>query len=426
MFWEKYNFSQIKSKVFEALSKNANYRSENILGLPDTFLDSAIFHDDDAALFLKDAPFLSALLANPDHIGVHTLEDEHEDFFSGTQEIEKDVIKICAEEIFGAEEHSYDGYVANGGTEANIEALWIYRNYFMEEYVAAIDDIAVIYSTDTHYSIPKAIDLLNLQGIEIAVHPKTRELNILDLEEKIKGALSTGFKYFIVNINMSTTTFGSVDDIENVISLLNLLHINYKLHVDAAIGGFIYPFTSPNNLFSFKNPDVTSFSMDGHQMLQTSFGTGIFLIRKEYLKYVCTNAADYVKEKYFTLCGSRSGANAVCAWMILRTYGSIGWSVKMNQLIDKTTSICNTFDGLGLGYFRNPNLNIIAIQSKCINKQLAKKYHLIPDNPTENPDWYKMVVTAHIKQEIIDKFLIELKNELHINQNKSDGLSFKI
>ena len=132
MFWEKYSYSQIKSKVFDSLSKNTNYRTENIIGIPGTFLDTDIFYDD--APFLKDAPFLSTLIANPNHIGVHTFGDEHEDFFSGTQELEKDLIKICAEEIFGAEPNSYDGYVASGGTEANIEALWIYRNYFKKEY----------------------------------------------------------------------------------------------------------------------------------------------------------------------------------------------------------------------------------------------------------------------------------------------------
>lgn len=411
MYWAKYKFSQIKSKVFEALSKNVNYRTENILGLSTTFLDTDMFNDD--APFLKDAPFLSTLIANPNHIGVHTFNDEYKDFFSGTQEIEKDLIKICAEEIFGAEEHTYDGYVSSGGTEANIEALWIYRNYFIEEYIADIDDIAVIYTTDTHYSIPKAINLLNLQGIEIPVDPKTRELDILDLEEKIKDALTSGFKYFIVNINMSTTMFGSVDDIKKVTSLLNLLHINYKLHVDAAFGGFIYPFTNPNNLFSFKNKNITSFSIDGHKMVQAPLGTGIFLIRKDYLKYVCTNEAGYVKGKDFTLCGSRSGANAVCLWMILRMHGSIDWTVKMNQLIVKTNLICEALNELGVDYFRNPHLNVITIRGKYVSKRLAKKYHLVPDNHAEKPDWYKIVVMTYEKQGVIDNFLSDLKKESH-------------
>ncbi|MGZ4099335.1 MAG: aspartate aminotransferase family protein, partial [Bacteroidia bacterium] len=174
MHWEKYSYSLIKNKVFESLSRNTNYRTENILGIPGTFLDTDIFYDD--APFLKDAPFLSTLIANPNHIGVHTLGDEHEDFFKGTHEIEKDLVKICAEEIFDADAGEYDGYVASGGTEANIEALWIFRNFFLQERKAKINEIAVIYSMDTHYSIPKGIDLLNLGSIEIKVHNETREI----------------------------------------------------------------------------------------------------------------------------------------------------------------------------------------------------------------------------------------------------------
>ena len=415
MFWEKYNYSQIKSKVFEALSKNTNYRTENILGIPGTFLDTEIFYDD--AAFLKDAPFLSTLIANPNHIGVHTFGDEHEDFFSGTHEIEKDLIKICAEEIFHAEPFSYDGYVASGGTEANIEALWIYRNFYLEEYKANLQDIAVVYSADTHYSIPKALNLLQLHGIELRVDEKTREIVIKDFEQKIEAALKKGVKYFIINVNMSTTMFGSVDDIDRLTSFLNLLHINYKLHVDGAYGGFIFPFTNNSNSYNFKNPNITSFSIDGHKMLQAPYGTGIFLIRKDYLQYVCTNEAGYVKGKDYTLCGSRSGANAVCVWMILRIHGSSGWTVKMLQLVDRASFICEKLDALHISYFRHPDLNIVTINANFMSRELAMKYHLVPDTHEEKPNWYKIVVMPHVKQGIIDNFLIELTNEQKQHSN---------
>lgn len=72
------------------------------------------------------------MVANPNHIGCHTIDTDHEEMFSGTQEIEHDLIRICAEEIFKGEPQGYDGYVASGGTEANIQAMWIYRNFFMQ------------------------------------------------------------------------------------------------------------------------------------------------------------------------------------------------------------------------------------------------------------------------------------------------------
>ena len=72
-------------------------------------------------------------------IGCHTLAGS-EPFFRGTQEIEKELLQICAEEILGAEAGSYDGYVSSGGTESNIQALWIFRNrYILDNCVQEAD-----------------------------------------------------------------------------------------------------------------------------------------------------------------------------------------------------------------------------------------------------------------------------------------------
>lgn len=405
MYWPKLNTQKIKQTVFDALSKNINYRSETILGVPGTYLDTEIFYDD--APFLKDSPFLSTLIANPNHIGCHTLGEAHEDMFSGTQELEKRLIQICAEEIFKADPGSYDGYVASGGTEANIEAIWIYRNYFIENSGAKLDEICIVSSLDTHYSIHKASNLLNVENIVIPVN-QFRQISITDLEKNVNKAIRVGKKYFIVVLNMSTTMFGSVDDIHSVTNYFNLLHLNYKLHVDGAYGGFIYPFTNHESAFNFKNPDVCSISIDGHKMLQAPYGTGILLIRKNFMPYVCNDNATYVNGKDYTLVGSRSGANAICVWMILHAHGSEGWTKKMRELVDKTSDFCAVLNEMEVEYYRNPHLNIVAIKSSYIPAELARKYVLVPDTHEGVPQWYKVVVMPHVHQNALSNFLKEL------------------
>lgn len=409
MFWPKLSPQKVKLRMFEALSKNANYRSEYILGIPGTHLDTEVFYDD--APFLKDAPFLSMFIANPNNIGCHTLEGEHEDIFKGSQEIELDLLRICAEEIFSAGKGQYDGYVASGGTEANIEALWIYRNYFVMENGARPEQIAVINSGDAHYSFPKACNLLSLKQIVIGVDNNTREMNIGELEQKIHAAIQDGIRYFIVVANLSTTLFGSVDDIDKITNVLNLFHLNYKLHVDASYGGFIYPFTNADSRYNFRNPNVSSITMDGHKMLQAPYGTGIFLVRKDMMAYVSTKEASYINGGDFTLSGSRSGANAACVWMILHMHGSVAWSVKMNQLLNKTLAVCNALDDMGIEYYRNPFLNIIAIKSKFVSPALAKQFYLVPDSH-HKPLWYKLVMMPQVKEGIVEQFLSQLGNDL--------------
>lgn len=409
MYWPKLTNEKIKQKVVHALSKNANYRTTAILGVPATYLDPEIFYDD--APFLENAPFLSTLISNPNHIGCHTLENPGEKLFKGTQEIENELINICAEEIFQGEKNGQDGYIASGGTEANIEALWIYRNYFMVNHKAKPENIGVIYSQDSHYSIAKGINILNIKSIQIDVDCNTREILIADLKNKITIAQQNGIDFFIVILNMSTTMFGSVDDIENITSLLNTENITYKLHIDAAFGGFIYPFTNTNNKYTFKNPNITSFTIDAHKMLQTPYGTGIFLIRKNYMNYVKTEEAQYVMGTDHTLCGSRSGANAIAVWMVLHTYGSEGWKNKMQTLIDRTTDICAQLDAIGVKYYRNPYLNIIAIHASEITKSIADKYLLVADSYENKTLWWKIVVMPHITRGIIDAFINDIKSE---------------
>ncbi|MDF2438684.1 MAG: PLP-dependent enzyme glutamate decarboxylase [Bacteroidota bacterium] len=384
-----------------------NYRKSMVLGIPGTYLDSEVFYED--APFLENAPFLSTLIANPNHIGCHTI-GETEKIFKGTQEMEREMISICAEQVFGGNEAEQDGYVASGGTEANIQALWIYRNYFVKEYDAKINEIAVVYSEDSHYSFAKGANLLNLRSLVVNVNSDTRAIDTRDLKTKIRDVQKEGVNFFIVNLNLSTTMFGSVDDIDTVVDFLAENNLNFRLHIDAAFGGFIYPFTNPENSFSFKNAYITSITIDAHKMMQTPYGTGIFLIRKGFMKYVCTEEAQYVTGKDHTLCGSRSGANAIAIWMILHNYGSEGWKMKMQSLVDRTTELCCQLDKLGIEYFRNPFLNIIAIRAKYISSNIADKFVLVPDKH-EDPHWWKIVMMPHITKGNIDTFISELKTQ---------------
>ncbi|MCB0401899.1 MAG: aspartate aminotransferase family protein [Flavobacteriales bacterium] len=414
MNWEKLTHDQINERVKQALSENMSYKTKKILGVPASYLDEEQFYDD--APFLEESPFLATLIANPNHIGCHTLSDESEPFFKGTQQLEKELISICAEEIFAGDQGQQDGYVAPGGTEANIQALWIYRNYFMREHGAGLNEIALVYSQDSHYSMPKGGNLLHLKSIVLEVDEHSRAIKPDAFEHQLQEARAAGIRYFIVVMNLSTTMFGSVDDIDLVTAILYKNDINFKLHVDGAFGGFIYPFTCPESSYTFRNPAISSFTLDGHKMLQSPYGTGIFLTRKGLMQYALTEEAAYVKGKDYTICGSRSGANAISIWMILRTHGSDGLKVRMQHLADKAGNLCDRLGKAGVEFFRNPYINIITIKAEYITKEIAAKYSLVPDQH-DHPSWYKIVMMHHVKQGVLDNFMIDLKATLHTNAN---------
>jgi len=417
MHWPEKSFNELKSVVLNALEHNASYYNHNIMGLPATYLDPKMFPAD--ADFLEDAPFIQSFIENPNHIGLHTY-DSSLPTFNGTQQIEIDLLRICAEEIFKAVPNTYDGYVASGGTECNIQAIWIYREYYKNVLNAKNDEIVVLFSEDTHYSLYKACNILHLNFKVLDVDFHNRVINLENLDNQLNKLKVDGVKYFITVLNMGTTMFGSIDDIDSITHLYNSHNLQFKIHVDAAFGGFIYPFTNPNNIFNFENPNVDSLSVDGHKMLQAPYGTGIFLIKKGMIDNVLTEEASYIEGLDHTLCGSRSGANAIATWMILNIHGSKGLMNHMEQLIRKTAFICKSLSELDIRFFRNEYMNIVTILSEDIPRRICEKYTLVPDTHKGQPKWWKIVVMEHVNWQLIDNFL----NDVTQYKNETIEMSF--
>lgn len=407
-YWKKLTVQQRREHIAEALKEVVNFSEDISLGYPASKLDGKVFYDD--APFLKEAPTLQAFVANPNNIGCHTLGTS-EKAFKGTQTIEREVLDVIAVDIFKAKPNSFDGYISPGGTEANIQALWMYRNYFINKYKAHPSEIAILATEDTHYSIPKGSNLLMLDWLRIPVDFDSRKIQKQALKNTILEAKKNGKKYFIVVVNMGTTMFGSVDDISDYTDILERENLEYKLHIDGAYGGFVYPFNNKENDMNFGNPKVSSITIDAHKMLQAPYGTGIFVCRKGLIENVLTKEAEYVEGMDLTLCGSRSGANAVAVWMILFTYGPYGWFENISVLQMRTAWFCKELDKLGIEYFREPFMNIVTIKSKYIPEEIADRFQLVPQKHDETNQWYKVVLMGHVEVDDLMSFIEELKKE---------------
>lgn len=402
---------EIKDRVYQALAENRNYDSDYILGIPGTYLDTAQFHRD--ADFLEDAPFLRTFINNPNHIGCHTLTgDGGEDMFRGTQKIEVELIRLISEEIMRAEPKSIDGYVAPGGTEANIQALWVYRNYFQKEFDAKPSEIAVVFSSDSHYSFYKGANILGIRAFPIPVDTADRSIKAAALETVLDQAQAEGLKYFVAIANMSTTLFGSVDDPDEIAAVFDRKELPFKMHVDGAFGGFIYPFTNPDSKLHFGNPHISSMTVDAHKMLMAPYGTGVFMIRQGWIQHAATTEASYVQGLDYTMVGSRSGAQAISIWMILMTHGPRGWRNTMERLIIETDKLCHALDEMGISYFRNPHLNIVAMHAPQIPAHIPSKYRLVSDNFGAEPKWWKIVVMQHTIGKVVDQFIADMREAL--------------
>ncbi len=404
-FWKKLSQEEIESRVFTALKGNVNYDLENILGIPASYLDDKVFNQDSS--FLKQAPYISTLVHNPNHIGCHTIGTS-ESFFAGTQEIERELINVAAVDILNAEPDACDGYVASGGTEANIQAIWTNRNYFVQEFGAEYDEIAILCNEDSHYSMDKASNLLGIGIYKAAVNFDTRLTSEELVDAQVSQAKSEGKKYFIVVCNMMTTMYGSVDSVSDYTNVLRAQGVQFRVHIDGAYGGFYYPFAAGKHDLDFSNPDVYSVTLDAHKMAQAPYGTGIFIARKGLINYANTKEASYIVGEDCTLIGSRSGANAVAIWMILMKNGPYGWQEKIFILQKRTDWMCKALKTLGIEFYRNDASNIITIKSSFVKPETAAKFGLVPDNH-HSPNWFKIVLMEHVTIEKLQLLVADLK-----------------
>lgn len=404
--WPRMSREAIRAHVFDALHQNINFelQGDAVLGVPASSLDPKVFYSD--APFLADAPFLSALVANPNHIGCHTLGTS-EPFFSGTHRIEQELVNLCAEHILNADE-ACDGYVTAGGTEANIQAVWIYRNYFMRTFGAKPEDITLLCSADSHYSVHKAADLLNIRVATLAVDQATRSIASATMHDAVLRLKAENRKYVIAFSNMMTTMFGAVDDPQLFGDALTQHGMEFMLHVDGAYGGFYHPFSGNKVVADFRNNFVNSVTLDAHKMVQAPYGTGILVIKKEWMKYTQTAEASYVAGADYTLSGSRSGANAIAVWMILMTYGFQGWTSKIHDLSARADQFAAGLINLGIAFFRSPQSNIITLRGSEVAPEIAQRFGLVPDNH-HHPKWYKVVVMEHATTERLNALLLALK-----------------
>ncbi len=405
-YWKKLPHQELQERIEKALRENVDFANDTSLGYPASKLDDKVFYSD--APFLKDAPTLKTYVANPNHIGCHTYGTS-EKAFKGTQEIEREVLKVLAVDFFKLESEEFDGYIAPGGTEANIQAMWVFRNYFTNNYQAKNNEISILASQDTHYSIPKGSNLLNIDLLSIPVAFENRKIDASALEKIVKNAVRKGKKYFIVISNLATTMFGSVDDPDIYTDLLEKLDLNYKLHIDGAYGGFVYPFSNLKSPINFSNPKICSITIDAHKMLQSPYGTGVYICRKGLIENVLTKEAEYVEGMDLTLCGSRSGANAIAVFMILFTYGPYGWYEKISVLLMRTNWFCKQLDKLDIKYFREENMNIVTIHSEYIPHDIALKYDLVPEQHNDQNKWYKVVIMDHVEIDNLMQLINALK-----------------
>jgi tyrosine decarboxylase/aspartate 1-decarboxylase len=353
----------------------------------------------DKDIKFADGHILGSMITNPHEIALHAhsmfLESNlgNTRLYPGTKELEDRVIKMLSNLLRG--EGVY-GSIVNGGTEANITALWLAKKLYGKS--------QVIYPVSAHFSIKKAIDLLGLEGVPIGLDSEFR-LDLGQLESKISE------KTTAVIAMAGSTELGVIDPVEEI---AKITQDRCFLHVDAAFGGMVIPFLKqlghelPD--FDFAIRGVDSIAVDPHKMGQATIPAGALFIReKKHLDKIAVDTPYLTITRQATLAGTRNSAAVAGAFAVMSHLGRDGYCKLVSKCMDVTKYFQTMLLHNGFSLVREPVLNIIAID---IGKAAEVEQELVKMNwwvsKILNPCGLRFVVMPHVTKEVVDRFIPDL------------------
>ncbi len=401
---------------------------------------------------------------NHNLIGSHTRGDQGEGGFSQAQELEAKVISMVGSVLGASDRNAIDGFFCGGGTEANLQGMWIGRELLRRHPDPESRGIVVLTTPLRHYSIDKAASILDLGGVKRYPCPKCgqkhlempdgsgRGLNLVamnergemdvdDLERIVRSRHEQGYRQFMIVPTAATTALGSIDPIERISELIaelrRALDLAFYLHVDASFGAFTIPFASDHSTGSevrigFDLPEVMSVAADADKMGHLPYPAGIFLCRRGLLDYVVRHV-NYVKgHRDDTVPGSRSFLPAALGWLKYRALGTQGQKDFVLERIEQRDRLVELLeerfpdaDGPVKVLPCSPCVNLLAIEIDAVDGAALSaaledgvlapyqlRYDFFPSDPSDCDSCpktvYKICVMPHVDP-YLDRFVDDLE-----------------
>lgn len=291
-----------------------------------------------------------------------------------------------------ADHPSAGGYIASGGTEANIQAVRIARNRARTR-----DDITtpnIVVPESAHFSFTKASDVL---GVELRRAP----LSEYRADPDAMAELADKDTALMVGV-AGTTEYGRVDPIPDIAALA---HEHGALcHVDAAWGGFVLPFTDYE--WNFAHTPIDTMTIDPHKMGQAVVPAGGLLTRApELLDPLAIDTPYLESTSQVTLTGTRSGAGVASAVAAMDALWPDGYRKAARIGQDNAEWLANALSVRGYAVV-DPVLPLVAtdIPQETIRKLRDKDWRVSKTSTGE----LRIVMMPHVTREMLQAFVSDL------------------
>ncbi len=257
-----------------------------------------------------------------------------------TAEVSKRCVRMLHNLFHGEGEEDSPGTACAGSSEAvmlgALAMKWRWKN---ARKAAGESDAApnLVYGADVHVVWDKFCRYFDVEPRAIPV-PKGETVVGPDdfephIDENTIGVVAV----------VGTTFTGECDDVVGIDALLTDLRgkgLDVPMHVDAASGGFVFPFSDPDYTWDFRLESVKSINVSGHKFGLVYPGVGWLVLRDEsQLPEDLVFYEDYLGERdaTFTLNFSGSSALILAQYYQLIRFGRAGYT-NLVEMMDKNAA----------------------------------------------------------------------------------------
>lgn len=332
---------------------------------------------------------LDALLRFP----INNIGDPYIPSRSGTHlhDLERAVVSAVAP-LAGLNAGHVRGYVTSGSTEAVIHALHLGRDTLR---IPDGPKPMIVASDQCHGCVLKAARLLDLPCVAVPAHAEGH----IDID-RFAATLRRYADHPCLAVATAGTTFlGAVDRTDLMVQALETTHHGrYRLHVDAALGGFLLPYTQATgwNLESGGH----SFSVSGHKMIGVPVPCGIVVWNPDSFN-LSNEHFEYLGGPDTTLTGSRCGLAVGALWLALHHWPATRLAEQAHGCLERAAMLVNLLNHAGWPAQRHAHSTTVVLprppESVCLQWQL----------PTEGTRTH-VVVTPRVDRPLLERFVASL------------------
>lgn len=358
-----------------------------------------------------------------------------------TAEISKRCVRMVHHLFNGPEGQESPGAACAGSSEAvMLGALSMKWNWKARRKAAGKPDSTpnLVYGADVHVVWDKFCRYFDVEAREVPVPKGKSTMGPEDLRPHID-------ENTIGVVGVIGTTFtGECDDVEGIDAMLTELKgkgLEVPMHIDAASGGFVFPFSHPDYEWDFRLDSVVSINTSGHKFGLVYPGIGWLVTRTDaQVPEDLIFYEDYLGEKdaTFTLNFSGSSSFVLAQYYQFLRLGHSGYRTAVGAMWKNRETLAHRLAELDaitvFDQSDRPTLPLLIaatrseepFDSNDLVGDLARRrgwmipaYQLPPDN--QDSRVMRMLVKINQTRELVDALADDFANSIDYLRSKAAG-----